>query len=152
MKCYDEGILQAYLDKEVMEQIKLEIREHLRSCPLCSDKLARIQEQKKLLDSLLQHIDPHQVPVPDFKMKRARIRMTIRIAGVAAAIIFVMVIVYTSEIRQAGNQDMEIPAAEILIQEYLDWEDPNYLWQNKIQIYPFEEKGEIIIPDSLEKK
>ena len=49
--CYDEGILEAYLDQELADNISKNIEEHLKLCPECRSLLAQLAEERTFSDS-----------------------------------------------------------------------------------------------------
>jgi len=52
--CFDEGILQSYLDGEIDESLKEQIKKHLDTCEKCSAKLNELKNLNSFLDNALK--------------------------------------------------------------------------------------------------
>ena len=48
--CYDEGTLQAYLDRELPGRKRWEIEAHIATCSRCAGLVARLQDASLLTD------------------------------------------------------------------------------------------------------
>lgn len=59
--CYDEGTLQAYLDRELPGRKRWEIEAHIATCRACAEQVARLEEVNMLagsgLSAMLREID-----------------------------------------------------------------------------------------------
>ncbi|MDI3310363.1 MAG: zf-HC2 domain-containing protein [Thermoanaerobacterium sp.] len=52
--CFDEGTLQSYLDGEIDESLKEQIKKHLDTCEKCSRKLNELKNLNSFLDKALK--------------------------------------------------------------------------------------------------
>jgi len=52
--CYDDGVLQAFLDGEVTSDKKTEIKKHLQNCGTCRRALAQVKENQSFTEARLE--------------------------------------------------------------------------------------------------
>ena len=150
MKCFNEDLLQSYIDCEVPEHIEEEIKGHIAECSDCANKVSSLKEQISFLKGYLYRLDPPNISIPDFRYTKKRKKLSwVKYTSVAAAILLVIFMIFNPlRSKDTGNY-VDLQAAEMLIHEFLDGEDPNQLWHDKIQINIIESKdGEMIIKTS----
>ncbi len=133
MKCIDTDILQKYLDDEVSTDEKTGVETHLKSCDLCTFRLAQLQGRaeriKRLLnsysdmDAVLPPLPSNlngklSVNVPDVEaLGEPRVkhpllkRWTI---GLSAACLLGMVFLYKPLVCRGENQEMVRMQREIV--------------------------------------
>lgn len=102
MECYDEGILQAYLDQELSNLETQKISLHLKKCENCSKSLHQLEDQDRLISNIFNYdnaIPPiSEIEVYKNRKNRRIIKMNKNakkiVAAVAGIVVFSSAIVF----------------------------------------------------------
>lgn len=74
--CYDEGMLQAYLDRELQGRKRWEIEAHIATCDVCKDRLFALEEANKAafsgLSALSHDLHSKKIATEDAWMRLTR--------------------------------------------------------------------------------
>ena len=62
MKCLPDKLLQASIDGEIEESDRTDLDRHLKACPACRERLARLRTTSELVKEKLVHLDPARIP------------------------------------------------------------------------------------------
>ncbi|WP_430811221.1 MULTISPECIES: anti-sigma factor family protein [unclassified Carboxylicivirga] len=96
MKCFDEAIIQTYIDKECSAEEEEAVRAHLQTCAVCSTSvehyLKRSQQIKNLLNSPLtqQREAPAMPPFVKPKAPKRILRQGIKWFSAVASIVVIL--------------------------------------------------------------
>lgn len=148
MKCFNIDDLQSYFDKELNDEFQVAITVHLKDCPVCSEKYENVKEKNEFLHKMVSTLNPVEFAILDnhFSLKNPKPKRIVQliISIIAVAAIVLLIILFGPK-----NKNPEQFTIEILVQEYLESEDPNELWHNKTHLYFIEnESGDLIVISS----
>jgi hypothetical protein len=123
--CPEKSILSAWFDGEVDGKWSVEIESHLQSCSDCSSYIAKLKDQRMLLQSL---------PLPEFRDSLELVKLSVRekntVEGstrfwerrislpVAAAAAFIAATVSFGTHMLAGNRNDQLQMASLADQNY----------------------------------
>jgi hypothetical protein len=146
MKCLSRIEMQEFSDKEVSAAIEADIINHLNYCSRCKELLRKVNEDKALINNVLNQIDfkDEKAEIPVFKLPvKKRKRVFLRTIIVAAAAIIAGLIFLVRSEKTTVNEP--IPEAEMLIYQFYEGKDLNKMWHDKSQIIILQdEKGNVI--------
>jgi hypothetical protein len=138
--------MQEFSDKEVSAAIEADIINHLNYCSRCKELLRKVNEDKALINNVLNQIDfkDEKAEIPVFKLPvKKRKRAFLRTVTVAAAAIIAGLIFLVRSEKTIVNEP--IPEAEMLIYQFYEGKDLNKMWHDKSQIIILQdEKGNVI--------
>jgi hypothetical protein len=138
--------MQEFSDKEVSAAIEADIINHLNYCSRCKELLRKVNEDKALINNVLNQIDfkDEKAEIPVFKLPvKKRKRVLLRTIIVAAAAIIAGLIFLVRSEKTTVNEP--IPEAEMLIYQFYEGKDLNKMWHDKSQIIILQdEKGNVI--------
>jgi hypothetical protein len=138
--------MQEFSDKEVSAAIEADIINHLNYCSRCKELLRKVNEDKALINNVLNQIDfkDEKAEIPVFKLPvKKRKRVFLRTIIVAAAAIIAGLIFLVRSEKTTVNEP--IPEAEMLIYQFYEGKDLNKMWHDKSQIIILQdEKGNVI--------
>lgn len=148
MNCLTEGEIQSYLDGELLDLDFVTAKEHLISCPHCSQALQRLQSNKAEIFEILNQLDQHYrtIEIPAFKpnvAKNNRISI-IAISSIAASILIFLGLFNLNQNKKKVQyeQTLNVEKATIELTRNLDPNKMNH--ENKMIIVITNDEGEVV--------
>lgn len=119
MKCISDGLIQKYIDEEASGTEVIYIKEHLKECDSCRQRLTIQNEISHKIKELLNHLptEPFETKQQNTLKKNSktgRIHILRIVAGIAAACVIAMVFLIEN------NKQQKADSADILNTLYIN--------------------------------
>lgn len=109
MNCLDEGLIQAYIDNELLEPQISKVNRHFETCSKCQDHYLVLKEQKAhVIEAINLLVQPSLVPKFTY-MEQPKTRIKKHLSSwlsVSAACLFLILLLTTYQTQKNEMQDV----------------------------------------------
>ncbi|WP_214481126.1 zf-HC2 domain-containing protein [Bacillus sp. SM2101] len=102
MNCYNEELLQAYVDDELEHHERKRCEQHLVSCDTCKDKVKQLQSFNKLMEKALNNYTP--ITYEQSEVKEAWIKFEEKLAEQQPSLNQVNAIIFEEQVVKRKNR------------------------------------------------
>ncbi len=155
MNCLSEGVIQSYIDEELLEIEMISIRDHISVCSSCKDLYNELTENKVMVLEMINLDDLGDVkipPIPKFQKRTIhlnseseKLRKTVSIRSLfvytsSAAAILLLIMFLGKEKAVYDNDKLTM-----VVEEFYDQQDRNEMWQDGAAMIVFrDESGKVL--------